>query len=343
MRGENMSSSDRLYSSPTGGWPTPSVHIRTGCELTYLATGKITKRIEEVGSRKRTRIEDLYITESSPDGVSGKKVRLLTHYDVDGNMNGKAQALFVVKEKTADSIAGRYTTTSVLLLPSEYNLLKRRLSGRHGCRRATKIRVSLGDNLGHAYVYMGELSGLVTVTIKGLEYGADAYIEKPFSVSHLQAQLANLIVGRSKLRKLFSTTPQTSTRIEAFNRLDQEFADRCTSIITESVSDPDFSVDVLAREMGMSRTSIFVKLKAITGMTPNEFIKLIRLKVACRMMAEGSYRATEVGFLVGFNSSSYFAKCFFRQFGIRPNDYIKTLEQSRENTSGKTGPDSDNN
>lgn len=170
-----MSSRDRLYSSPTGSWPTPSVHIRTGCELTYLATGKITKRIEEIGSRKRTRIEDLYITENSPDGVSGKKVRLLTHYDVDGNMNGKAQALFVVKEKTADSIAGRYTTTSVLLLPSEYNLLKRRLSGRHGCRRVVKVRVSLGDNLGHAYVYMGELSGLVTVTIKGLEYG-DEYL-----------------------------------------------------------------------------------------------------------------------------------------------------------------------
>lgn len=170
-----MSSRDRLYLSPTGSWPMPSVHIRTGCELTYLATGKITKRIEEIGSRKRTRIEDLYITENSPDGVSGKKVRLLTHYDVDGNINGKAQALFVIKEKAADSIAGRYTTTSVILSPSEYNLLRRRLSGRHGCRRVTKVRVNLGNNLGHAYVYMGGLSGLVTVVIKGLEYG-DEYL-----------------------------------------------------------------------------------------------------------------------------------------------------------------------
>lgn len=170
-----MSSSDRLHSSPTGGWPTPSVHVRTCCEVTYLATGKITKRIEEIGCKRRTRIEDLYITENSSDGVSGKKVRLLTHYDVDGNMNGKAQALFVVKEKTADDITGRYTTTSVLLSPSEYNLLRRRLSGRHGCRRVAKVRVSLGDNLGYAYVYMGELSGLVTVTIKGLEYG-DEYL-----------------------------------------------------------------------------------------------------------------------------------------------------------------------
>ena len=215
------------------------------------------------------------------------------------------------------------------------------MNGMDGLELCRRIKSDIYTS--HIPVILLTAKANLETKIKGLEYGADAYIEKPFSVSHLQAQLANLIVGRSKLCKLFSTTPQTSTRIEAFNRLDQEFADRCTSIITENVSDPDFSVDVLAREMGMSRTSIFVKLKAITGMTPNEFIKLIRLKVACRMMAEGSYRATEVGFLVGFNSSSYFAKCFFRQFGIRPNDYIKTLERSRENTSGKTGPDSDNN
>ena len=163
--------------------------------------------------------------------------------------------------------------------------------------------------------------------IQGLEYGADAYIEKPFSITHLNAQLTNLIAGRNRLREVFASTPQPATRIEAYNRLDQEFVDRCTAIITENIPVPDFSIEMLAQEMGMSRTSVFVKLKAITGTTPNDFIKLIRLKVACKLMAEGHYRATEVGFLVGFNSSSYFAKCFFKQFGMRPNDYIKSLER----------------
>lgn len=173
--------------------------------------------------------------------------------------------------------------------------------------------------------------------IQGLEYGADAYIEKPFSIAHLNAQLTNLIAGRNRLREVFVSTPQPATRIEAYNRLDQEFVDRCTAIITENITVPDFSIEMLAQEMGMSRTSVFVKLKAITGTTPNDFIKLIRLKVACKLMAEGHYRATEVGFLVGFNSSSYFAKCFFKQFGMRPNDYIKSLERLRP----VTGPNSE--
>lgn len=145
------------------------------------------------------------------------------------------------------------------------------------------------------------------------------------------------LAGRNRLREVFVSTPQPATRIEAYNRLDQEFVDRCTAIITENITVPDFSIEMLAQEMGMSRTSVFVKLKAITGTTPNDFIKLIRLKVACKLMAEGHYRATEVGFLVGFNSSSYFAKCFFKQFGMRPNDYIKSLERLRP----VTGPNSE--
>lgn len=86
---------------------------------------------------------------------------------------------------------------------------------------------------------------------------------------------------------------------------------------------PDLSVGLLARELAMGRTLIFRKLKAVTGLTPNDFMKLIRLNEAKRMIIEGRYRITEIGFLTGFSSSSYFAKCFAKQFGVLPTEFLE--------------------
>lgn len=102
---------------------------------------------------------------------------------------------------------------------------------------------------------------------------------------------------------------------------------KCTNIILKNIEDPEFSINVLAQELNMSRTSVFTKIKGTIGMTPNDFIKITRLKKACKMMAEGEYRVTEIGFLVGFSSSSYFAKCFQKQFGMLPTEFIKQLKQ----------------
>lgn len=163
--------------------------------------------------------------------------------------------------------------------------------------------------------------------IQGLEYGADAYIEKPFSPAHLTVQIDNLFRKREETRKRFASTPMSEISTTVTNKLDQEFVNKCTEIIEYNISDPDFSVDMLAREIGMSRTSTYQKIKAIIGMTPNDFIKLVRLNKACEMMRQGEYRITEIGFLVGFSSSSYFAKCFTKQFGILPTEYIKSLKK----------------
>lgn len=94
------------------------------------------------------------------------------------------------------------------------------------------------------------------------------------------------------------------------------------------IEDSEFSVSTLAQELGMSRTSVFTKIKGIIGMTPNDFIKITRLKKTCRMMIEGEYRVTEIGFLVGFSSSSYFAKCFQKQFGMLPTEFLKKAKEN---------------
>lgn len=188
-----------------------------------------------------------------------------------------------------------------------------------------KIKTDI--NISHVPVILLTAKTDTESKIKGLESGADAYIEKPFSPFHLKAQLRNLLKKREKQQKAYASTPLSDLHSAVHNKLDEEFMNKCTDIILNNIEDSEFSVSTLAQELGMSRTSVFTKIKGIIGMTPNDFIKITRLKKACRMMVEGEYRVTEIGFLVGFSSSSYFAKCFQKQFGMLPTEFLKKAKE----------------
>ncbi|WP_245208327.1 hybrid sensor histidine kinase/response regulator transcription factor [Bacteroides faecium] len=191
-----------------------------------------------------------------------------------------------------------------------------------------KIKTDI--NISHVPVILLTAKTDTESKIKGLESGADAYIEKPFSPFHLKAQLRNLLKKREKQQKTYASTPLSDLHSAVHNKLDEEFMNKCTDIILNNIEDSEFSVSTLAQELGMSRTSVFTKIKGIIGMTPNDFIKITRLKKACRMMVEGEYRVTEIGFLVGFSSSSYFAKCFQKQFGMLPTEFLKKVKENPE-------------
>lgn len=182
-------------------------------------------------------------------------------------------------------------------------------------------------NISHVPVILLTAKTDTESKIKGLEAGADAYIEKPFSPFHLKAQLLNLLKKREGLQKTYASTPLSDLHSAVHNKLDEEFMNKCSEIILNNIEDSEFSVNTLAQELGMSRTSVFTKIKGIIGMTPNDFIKVTRLKKACQMMVEGEYRVTEIGFLVGFSSSSYFAKCFQKQFGMLPTEFLKKAKE----------------
>ena len=159
--------------------------------------------------------------------------------------------------------------------------------------------------------------------IEGLEHGADAYLEKPFSVEHLEAQIHNLLENRQKLRDTMASSPLTPIRNYGKNKADEAFLNEITSIIDKHITNVDFSVDDLAQEIAMSRSNLYRKVKGLSGLTPNDFIRLVRLKKAVKLMQDGENRINEICFMVGFNTSSYFAKCFKHQFGILPKDFVK--------------------
>lgn len=158
--------------------------------------------------------------------------------------------------------------------------------------------------------------------ISGIRNGADVYIEKPFSVAVLRAQIENLLESRKLLQKKFSEMPFVPLGSIARNDADEQFLSRMNAIIDQNISNVEFSIDVLAGQLGISRSGLFAKIKNLAEMTPNELIQLVRLKKAAGLLATRKYRINEICYQVGFNNPSYFSKCFQKQFGVLPKDFI---------------------
>lgn len=162
--------------------------------------------------------------------------------------------------------------------------------------------------------------------IEGIELGADDYIEKPFSVDYLTARIVNLLTAQEKRRQAFASSPFVKAKSVALSKADEAFMEKLTGIVHQSLADPLFNVDVLAEQMNMSRSSLHRKIKEVLKMTPNDFILLERLKTAAELIRSKEYRINEVCYITGFNSSSYFAKCFQKQFGVLPKDFGRKNE-----------------
>ena len=159
--------------------------------------------------------------------------------------------------------------------------------------------------------------------VEGMDVGADAYIEKPFSPQYLEACIRNIIAMRRQLIEKFSNEPAIPASEISSNPTDNKFLTEMTRLIEENISNNDLSVNFLAEQLGISRSGLFAKIKTLADVTPNEMIQIIRLKRAARLLREGKYLVSEVGYMVGFSNPSYFTKCFQKQFGIKPGDYIK--------------------
>lgn len=158
--------------------------------------------------------------------------------------------------------------------------------------------------------------------IEGMNCGADVYVEKPFSLQYLEACIKNLLELRNQLRRKFSQMPTIPINTIAENKADATFLDKMNRIIEENFANPELSVDFLAEKLCISRSGLFAKIKGLANITPNEMIQLVRLKKAASLLLENKYRINEVSYMVGFNNPSYFSKCFQKQFGIKPGEFV---------------------
>lgn len=163
--------------------------------------------------------------------------------------------------------------------------------------------------------------------IEGLEVGADAYIEKPFSFEHLMAQIANLINNRTIIKEYFARSPLTHIKGIACSNADKQFLEQLNNVINERIADMELDVDQLSKLMNISRPTLYRKINALSNLTPNELINLSRLKKAAELLAEGSYKINEVANMVGYSLQTNFSRDFHKQFGVTPSAYISSLQQ----------------
>lgn len=177
-------------------------------------------------------------------------------------------------------------------------------------------------NYSHIPVILLTAKTNIQSKIEGMELGADAYLEKPFSVEYLQACASSLIQNREKLRKAFAQSPFVAANTMALTKADEEFIKRLNEVIQTNYSNPLFSMDDMADSLHMSRSNFYRKIKGVLDLSPNEYLRLERLKKAAQLLKEGENRVNEICYMVGFNSPSYFAKCFQKQFGVLPKDFV---------------------
>jgi signal transduction histidine kinase/DNA-binding response OmpR family regulator/ligand-binding sensor domain-containing protein len=158
--------------------------------------------------------------------------------------------------------------------------------------------------------------------INGLQYGADDYLTKPFSCEYLKVRIDNILKTRKKLFTGYSE----SKKIEPDNEMvltsrDEKFLSQVLQVLEENYNNPEFKIELLAREIGVGRTKFFTKLKSLTGTAPIEMLKEFRLKKSLDLL-KGDNNVSEVAFMVGFNDAGYFTKCFKEKYGTTPSKYF---------------------
>jgi signal transduction histidine kinase/ligand-binding sensor domain-containing protein/DNA-binding response OmpR family regulator len=165
--------------------------------------------------------------------------------------------------------------------------------------------------------------------ISGLKTGANAYLTKPFDNNLLKAQIINLLDAQKRMQKTFIESQEKWEEDSNLMPTDKRLMEKAIAVVEKHLLDENFSVEQLADELSMSRSSLHRKMRALTNQSATEFIRYVRLKKAIKLMKEGSYNIDEVGYAVGFNSHSYFTQCFKKQFDKTPSAYLSEIKRSK--------------
>jgi AraC-like DNA-binding protein len=155
--------------------------------------------------------------------------------------------------------------------------------------------------------------------------GADDYISKPFNIEVLEARIRNLIKLRKKLRDTYSREVFLKPTDIKIASSDEKFLTKAMKIIEKNISDPNYNIDQFSKDMAMSQSSLYRRLKSLTGESPNIFIKEIRLKRAASLLIQNEIPVSDVSGMVGFDDPSYFSKSFKQKYGVSPFNYSKGI------------------
>lgn len=230
---------------------------------------------------------------------------LSKYYRVLTATNG-LEALSVVEENNADIVI------SDVMMPE--------MDGLELCR---KLKGNLETS--HIPVILLTAKSSTEDRIDCYNAGADGYISKPFDLKVLEARINNFITGRKDKQREFQSDVNINISKLEYVSMDEEFLKKAVAIIEEYLSDFNFDINTFAERLHMSKSSLYRKMKTMTGLSPVEFIRNIKLKHACQMLKDVSMSISEVAYSSGFSDPKYFTTCFKTEFGMTPRDYQKSI------------------
>lgn len=175
---------------------------------------------------------------------------------------------------------------------------------------------------------------------EGYESGADSYLTKPFSAKLLKSRIHNILGARKKLaERLTANTKDVKSqpinkrqKLADISQLDKEFLDKVTTLIEENLQTENMDISFLREKVNMSHSTFYRKIKGLTGISAQEFIRKIKIRSSLQILMTGSYNISETAYMIGFSDVSYFSQCFKEEFGMPPSEYIKMI---REKESGQ--------
>lgn len=291
-----------------------------------------------------------------------------SNYQIDRNSLTSAEYEIAISNESEDAVLSEEEATNkkmVLIVEDNRELrshLKKELSGQFQVKEAANGLIGL-EKVKKYYpdivisdVMMPEMDGfemcrqikneietshipIILLTarsleedrIEGYDTGADEYLSKPFNINVLKARIRNLLEARKRAKERFASIGGLLPSSEiATNSVDEMFLDKTTKIVLANMSDPDFSLEDIIREIGIGRSQFYRKISSITGQNPSNFIRTIRLKYAAELLISKQYSIKELTHKCGFNSSAYFTKTFKELFGCTPTQYIENKEQKGE-------------
>lgn len=272
-----------------------------------------TVEAKEESQATETGSQVLLLVEDNEEVLRFVADKLSAHYKVLTATNG---------QEALEIITGHDTPVDMVIT----DLMMPQMDGMELTRRIRSI-----IEVSHLPIIILTAKNDLNSKVAGLSEGADAYIEKPFSMKHLLAQIKAIFDKRLRDRQNYSRNPfMTSVANSGMSSADKALLDKITHSIEENITDPNFGVEMLADQVNLSRSSLHRKLKDLIGTSPTDFVRLIRLKKAADLITEGSYRIGEVCYIVGINSPSYFIKIFQKQFGMTPKEFEKRQREQKK-------------
>ena len=260
-------------------------------------------------------LEDMETEEQIPD--ENKECILI----IDDNADVRDYVKSLLKEEytVIEAPDGRAGLKKAMKYVPDAIICDVMMPGMDGLECCRKLKTELQTS--HIPVMLLTACSLDEQRIQGFECGADSYISKPFNSKLLLVRLRNLMDNHKRLKQFFGD--KTSLSKESVSDVDKGFVDRFRELIEENLADSELSVEDLGSKMGLSRVQLYRKIKALTNYSPNELVRIARLKKAASLLASSEKTISEITYEVGFTSPSYFTKCYKDYFGESPTDFLK--------------------